>query len=727
VVAPSAGESPLFGDRYELKGELGRGAFAVVYRARDRFTDEDVAIKVLRSPSREAVARFRRELRAARKVTHPGVVRIHDLIEVGDRVALSMELVEGETLQERIERAGPLDSAELTLLAVDLARALAALHRAGVTHRDLKPHNIILRASNQRAVIADFGVSRLSAGEPVSPLAKTLDPTTDLNQSGTIAGTPLFMAPEQLLGRAEVGPPADVYALGIVLLAAAAGKPPHEEANTLDELRRARETAPPSVPPGVPPLLGELIARCLQIDPAQRFADGIAVREALVPLAPMAGETRGYRKLGRRRTGLWAALSALILLTGGFALWWRSARPVGCGETYGADGKNRIVLGVAMPVGPDTRQLFQAMRMAVDEVNQREGVGYRPLQLAFCDTAHQRARLRAQVDYLAQRAPAVITGGSDETLAATSIAFPAGVLVMSPTATSPELRDVASPGGARLLWRATPSDEAQGAAMAEVLLHDPAFSGVKKVALFYRDDLYGQGLAAVVRARLRGLEVVAVQYPAEGSIDRQIDLLDAAQPQVTVLVSSLGGLERRILDLAAKRPHLRRTAGHRWMFSENAKPDTELLAQLEHPEELDGSYATEPAHGAGDAYSSFVARFRARFGAEPSSPFTAHSYDSIYLIALAAARAAGPDGKTPVTGRSIGEGFTHLSSGKHFLLSPEQLTPAKTQLLGGGSIDVDGASGALDMDAASGEPASPITLSRLRGKQFEDIRQIEIR
>jgi len=220
--------------------------------------------------------------------------------------------------------------------------------------------------------------------------------------------------------------------------------------------------------------------------------------------------------------------------------------------------------------------------------------------------------------------------------------------------------------------------------------------------------------------------VVAVQYPAEGSIDSQLDLLDGAQPQVTVLVSSLGGLERQILNLAAKRPHLRRAAGHRWMFSENAKPDAELLAQLEHPEELDGSYATEPAHGAGDAYASFVARFRARFGAEPSSPFTPHSYDTIYLVALAAARAAGSDGKSPVTGATLAEGFTHLSSGKHFVLAPEQLTPAKTQLVLGGSIDVDGASGALDLDAATGEPASPITISRLHGREFEELRQIEI-
>ena len=162
------GVEPRIGDvlagRYELLAELGRGAFGVVFRARDRVADTVVAIKMLttaRSFSTTAVARLRREVQAAWRVTHPGVVRIYNLIALGDHLALSMELVDGDTLDRRVARDGRLADADLVALALDLARALAAAHEAGVTHRDLKPSNIMQRAGNGRAVITDFGLSRL--------------------------------------------------------------------------------------------------------------------------------------------------------------------------------------------------------------------------------------------------------------------------------------------------------------------------------------------------------------------------------------------------------------------------------------------------------------------------------------------------------------------------------------------------------------------------------------
>src|SRR3984957_2650865 len=136
----------VLGNRYEILGELGRGGEGVVYRARDLKADAIVALKLLQHDegSKARLQRFPRELQMARKVTHPNVVRIHDLIELPGRFGLSMELVEGEPLDERIERA-PLTRDELVMLAVDLARALAAAHQAGVTHRDLKPANVLLR------------------------------------------------------------------------------------------------------------------------------------------------------------------------------------------------------------------------------------------------------------------------------------------------------------------------------------------------------------------------------------------------------------------------------------------------------------------------------------------------------------------------------------------------------------------------------------------------------
>jgi len=151
----------VLGNRYEILGELGRGGEGVVYRARDLKADTIVALKLLQEDegSKSRLQRFRRELQMARKVTHPNVVRIHDLVELPGRFGLSMELVEGEALVDRLER-GPLSRDEVVRLAIDLARALAAAHQAGVTHRDLKPGNVLLRASDGHAVVTDFGVSR---------------------------------------------------------------------------------------------------------------------------------------------------------------------------------------------------------------------------------------------------------------------------------------------------------------------------------------------------------------------------------------------------------------------------------------------------------------------------------------------------------------------------------------------------------------------------------------
>ena len=151
----------VLGNRYELLGELGRGGEGVVFRARDLKADSVVALKLLQHDegSDPRLQRFRRELQMARKVTHPNVVRIHELIELPGRFGLSMELVDGEPLDERIAR-GKLPRDEVVSLALDLARALAAAHAAGVTHRDLKPANVLLRHRDGHAVVTDFGVSR---------------------------------------------------------------------------------------------------------------------------------------------------------------------------------------------------------------------------------------------------------------------------------------------------------------------------------------------------------------------------------------------------------------------------------------------------------------------------------------------------------------------------------------------------------------------------------------
>jgi tetratricopeptide (TPR) repeat protein len=287
-VPPDAGQAEVggvLGDRYELLAELGRGAEGVVFRARDRKADTIVALKLL-GASGARLDRFRRELQLARMVTHPGVVRIYDLVEIAGGFALSMELVDGESLETRLAREPPLTAAEVTELARDLAGSLAAAHAAGVTHRDLKPANILLRAGTKRAVVTDFGVSRLSEALSVPASSGASPAAPHLTREGALVGTPLYMAPEQLRGSTRVGPSADVYAFGLIVFESATRTRPHV-GNSVAELLALRDAATTPklarVRPDLDPRLCAAVDRCLSPDKAARFEDGRALSQALAP------------------------------------------------------------------------------------------------------------------------------------------------------------------------------------------------------------------------------------------------------------------------------------------------------------------------------------------------------------------------------------------------------------------------------------------------------------
>jgi serine/threonine protein kinase/tetratricopeptide (TPR) repeat protein len=269
----------LVGARYELLDEIGHGAFGRVFRAKDRVAEQIVALKafsVRQTP--EAVKRLKREVQTAHRVTHPGVVRTYDLVEAEGQLFVSMEYVEGETLSSKIRKVGKLTSDELSQLGLDIARALSAAHRAGVIHRDLKPANVLLRSSNGRAVIADFGISRDHDAEGDEEA---------ITREGHAVGTPQYMAPEQLLGR-EAGPAADLYAFGLVMFEAATGRRPHKGTNSAElALERVGKPAPDLEAERkdlAVPLL-RAIDKCLQSKPEQRFADGEALKLALMPMA----------------------------------------------------------------------------------------------------------------------------------------------------------------------------------------------------------------------------------------------------------------------------------------------------------------------------------------------------------------------------------------------------------------------------------------------------------
>lgn len=411
--------------------------------------------------------------------------------------------------------------------------------------------------------------------------------------------------------------------------------------------------------------------------------------------------------------------------------------PNGCGQTYGSKAPDAIPIGAVLPISTSTagpsagvdeseQQGLNAIVLALEEVNQR-GVGGKQFALHLCDTAFDTERTKTQAQWLVndKKVVAMLTAGSSQTLAATSVTLPKGVLTMSSSATSPELTSVPDTNGGQvgLLWRTSPSDAIQGKVIADVLQDTSRFPSVQKVGIIYLNDPYGQGLFNVVSERLKGKKTTsAVFYERRGDVTAAVSQMNTFDPDVTVLV----GFEddaRRVIQAAANQPNLSKSSGHRWFFSDSVK-DAGLLDDATVRGQVDGTYGTAPAQGAGSAFDSFRSRFMVRYSnVDPSNfSFTSHSYDSMYLFALAAAYAQGQGGQ--VTGAKMAEGLTKISSGATTIqLTPTNFTSAAADLAAGKSINVEGASGSLDFDAA-GEAPSPIELWAVEGTGFKTVQEI---
>jgi len=255
--------------KYQLLAPLGEGAMGVVWRARQLALGRDVALKLLREDHRDPThaERLLREARHAASVRDPHVVEVLDLGRSDDGVPyLVFELLEGETLGARL-RHGPMPVEDVKRVGVGMLRGLAAVHRAGLLHRDLKPDNVFLAREGGETVVKllDFGVSR-----------RTVDAHVDvqLTAPGTLLGTPMYMSIEQLRGDVDLDARSDLHSVGAILYEALAGRPPHVE-SSLAALTVAKvERDPPalgSLNPGLPSALCAVVHRALQRHRSQRF------------------------------------------------------------------------------------------------------------------------------------------------------------------------------------------------------------------------------------------------------------------------------------------------------------------------------------------------------------------------------------------------------------------------------------------------------------------------
>ena len=302
----------MLADRFRIEAEAGAGGMGVVYRAHDQRTGETVALKVLAQNEPLDASRFDRERAILAELHHPGIVRYVDHGRDGGAPWLAMEWLDGETLAARVRR-GPLPVRDAVRIVRDAATAIGRAHAAGIVHRDLKPANLFLvRGAPERVSVLDFGIARRTGG-----VASTLTTT------GTVLGTPYYMAPEQARGGRELDPRIDVYALGAVLYESLTGARPFEHESVVAVLAAVMLEEPPSpreLVAAVPEALDALVLAMMSKRAELRPSDGSDVGRLLGEMLEDESSLRASTMPSRRGlTGREQRVVCVVLVEGAFA------------------------------------------------------------------------------------------------------------------------------------------------------------------------------------------------------------------------------------------------------------------------------------------------------------------------------------------------------------------------------------------------------------------------
>ena len=356
---------------YEVEALLGRGGMGLVYRARHLRLNRLVALKMMLAGSYAGPherARFQREAEAVAGLRHANIVQIYDVGDHDGCPYFTMELLEGGSLAQALAGT-PQPARQAAALLTTLAEAVQAAHQAGIVHRDLKPANILLTAERNPKV-ADFGLARHFDGEP------------SLTLSGARVGTPSYMAPEQVFGKAgAVGPAADVYALGAVLYEMLTGRPPFRGETAAETERQVLndEPVPPSrLNPKVPRDLETICLKCLSKEPGRRYAGAAALADDLrrfeegrpIQARPLAWSGRSWRWCRRNPTAAALLVTALALvgLASGGGVWLVQQRAERRAELRGEVGT-----AVAQADSLRKRFHFREARGLLEQARQRLG------------------------------------------------------------------------------------------------------------------------------------------------------------------------------------------------------------------------------------------------------------------------------------------------------------------------------------------------------------------
>jgi hypothetical protein len=370
-----------FGDRFVLEQPIGSGATGTVFRAHDPISGETVAVKVISNLQGHRTERFAREVNVLAGLSHPGIVRYigHGVTPSGE-LFLAMEWIDGEVLRTRLER-GALTVGEAVTLGTRVAEALGAAHAHGVVHRDLKPSNLILPGGRiDQVKVLDFGTA-LREGK------------TQLTQTGTVLGTPGYMAPEQARSGGQIDARADVFALGCVLFQCLTGVPPFDGDTTAAVLAKILFGTAPRVSelwPEVPDSLDALVAQMLAQDPGHRPSDGANLAAALAALGPLVRPTSPTERAARRgeTAGGERRMLAVVML----------------GPTAGDEPSEDALRRAVAPYGGRLEQLADGSAI----------VALDPDHQAATDQAAQAARCALALGAIAPDRPLAIAMGRTE-------------------------------------------------------------------------------------------------------------------------------------------------------------------------------------------------------------------------------------------------------------------------------------------------------------------------
>lgn len=404
-------------ERFEIEAVAGHGGMGTVYRARDSATGERVAVKLLHHSDLDAEARFEREAQALAALSHPNIVRYlgHGKAESG-KSYLVMEWLEGESLADRLT-AGALSIEESVEIARKLARALAIAHARNIVHRDLKPSNIFAPQGPAREVkLLDFGIAQISRA-------------TVLTRTGSILGTPGYMAPEQARGGGSVDARADIFSLGCVLFECLTGTPAFQGRHVMALLAKLLMEQPPSVTelrPEVPRPLASLVARMLEKEQALRPKDGASLLRILdelgsSPSVPTPSAPESITTLERRMISVVALVPARVEVVSASADTVQEERPSAnvvaqvrwMAEPFGArvdELADGTVLAVLVGSGPATDTAAHAARVAL---RVRRVVPLSPLVLLMA-RAEEGEQVRVG-DVLERAASLLVMAGPKET------------------------------------------------------------------------------------------------------------------------------------------------------------------------------------------------------------------------------------------------------------------------------------------------------------------------